>query len=87
MRTGTDVQAQAARRPRRGVELYARCLRDVVERIGGMQGKGAAKVSGRKAQTGRGTRIGNGAIELIDGSSLIQALQIRKVKGLLAFVA
>ena len=51
-----------------------------------MQGKDAAKVSGRKTQTGRGARIGNGAIELIDGSSLIHALQIREVEGLLTFV-
>ena len=52
-----------------------------------MQGKGAAKVSGRKAQTGRGTRIGNSSIELIGSHPLAHALQISQVEGLLTFVA
>ena len=33
-----NLQSQAPKRPRRRIELNARCLRDVVKRIGGMQG-------------------------------------------------
>ena len=38
MRAGADMQPQAVKSSRRGVKLNARCLRDVVKRVGGMQG-------------------------------------------------
>ena len=52
-----------------------------------MQGKGTAKVFCGKVQLGRSTRIGNGPVELVGSDSLIRALQIRQVEGLLALVA
>ena len=52
-----------------------------------MQRKGTAKAFGGKVQLGRGTCIGNGPVELVGSCPLIHALQIRKVEGLLAFVA